>query len=518
MATNVEWDDVQGLVWRGYKQQRYARYEILEISEKTQAKNWLRDVVKLLCTVEGKERAGTISGRNYYVNLAFTYEGLKKLDLGDRDPRSFTLEYREGMAVRGQGGASSSGRSSTLGDVGVSAPELWEWGGTKAGEPRVHIVLMIFAQNEADAGKALSKILDENVRTDEQRYEKRGINLIKQLVGEADGTDTEHFGFEDGISQPIIKDGPKKIRQDNGEFRRLERKGLSPKDVQISRVNTGELVLGYKNERKLLPVSPTVSRSKSGSNELPARGGRLDFGKNGTYLVFRQLEQDVEAFETFLDEEFDRRLAAPGSRFANGIRRNQKEWRDWLAAKMVGRWKNGKPLTRYPDRQPSDQKYENDFYYYDDDRDGMRCPIGSHIRRANPRDSLGSNPRQELQLTKLHRILRRARNYGPRYDSVDKKNLTNKEKRGLQFICLNTDIAGQFELVQQGWINNPQFSSLHNERDPLLAERQQSGCVMTVQARPANLRIDALKQFVTVKGGAYFFMPGKRAATWLVNA
>ena len=78
--------------------------------------------------------------------------------------------------------------------------------------------------------------------------------------------------------------------------------------------------------------------------------------------------------------------------------------------------------------------------------------------------------------------------------------------------------AGQFELVQQGWINNPQFSSLHDERDPLLAERQQSGCVMTVQAMPTNLRIDALKQFVTVKGGAYFFMPGKRAADWLVNS
>jgi deferrochelatase/peroxidase EfeB len=185
----------------------------------------------------------------------------------------------------------------------------------------------------------------------------------------------------------------------------------------------------------------------------------------------------------------------------------------------VGRWKNGAPLTRFPDDATYSVEYgaysevrnpnSNGFFFSTEDPDGLHCPIGSHIRRANPRDTIGLFPRTALRDSKRHRILRRGRNY--RLDD-------GSDETGLLFLCLNTSIATQFEKIQHDWLNNPQFAGLFDERDPLLGQRSEGGCAMTLQARPANLRFPSLREFITVRGGAYFFLPSIRALRWLASA
>jgi deferrochelatase/peroxidase EfeB len=142
----------------------------------------------------------------------------------------------------------------------------------------------------------------------------------------------------------------------------------------------------------------------------------------------------------------------------------------------------------------------------------LACPIGAQIRRANPRDGLGPKPETALRLSKMHRIIRRGRIYGERWSPRGKERGAQNEKdeiRGLHFICLNADIAGQFEMIQHTWMNGPSFKGLHQETDPISHYRLPNSSV-TIQHRPTNLRIP-IPKFVTVRGGGYFFLPGIKA-------
>jgi deferrochelatase/peroxidase EfeB len=165
-----------------------------------------------------------------------------------------------------------------------------------------------------------------------------------------------------------------------------------------------------------------------------------DLGANGTYLVFRQIEQDVARFWNALDR------ATQGD----------AKRREWLAAKVVGRWPIGAPFTLQPDARtdPSPNKDDpsNDFSYRPADADGVACPLGAHIRRANPRDTLGNDPAVALTSARRHRLLRRGRAYG--LPLVNRLTDDGKE-RGLHFVCLNANLERQFEFVQQTWINKP---------------------------------------------------------------
>ena len=142
-------------------------------------------------------------------------------------------------------------------------------------------------------------------------------------------------------------------------------------------------------------------------------------------------------------------------------------------------------------------------------RPGWGCPVGAHIRRANPRDALDpdTGPDQSIRSVNRHRLLRRGRAYHEPSDPSE---------RGIHFICLSANIARQFEFVQHTWLNNPKFAGLYDDTDPLVATHQgDAGRIFTVQARPFRQRVTGLPPFVTVKGGAYFFLPGlRRCASW----
>jgi Dyp-type peroxidase family len=306
----------------------------------------------------------------------------------------------------------------------------------------------------------------------------------------------EHFGFKDGISQPIIR------------FTKRDYETSAP-DRALHVVEAGEFILGYQNENGRMPVSPTVSGARDSGNRLGPlvrrrRWGRRshldglrDFGRNGTYLVLRQLHQNVQAFEQFL-------AATAG---ADPTRQEH------LAARIVGRWRNGTPLTLSPDenKQLPDEEL-NRFGYFSQDRSGYRCPVGAHVRRGNPRDSTTEIDGQThaLQRVNFHRLLRRGRLYGP---PVPADGARSTDNRGLMFLCLNADLRRQFEFVQQTWVNSRKFGDLYDEDDPLVGRCGS----FTVQRPEGHQRVDGLQRFVTVQGGAYFFMPGIRALQCLAD-
>jgi deferrochelatase/peroxidase EfeB len=167
-----------------------------------------------------------------------------------------------------------------------------------------------------------------------------------------------------------------------------------------------------------------------------------------------------------------------------------------------------------PDADDPALSKADDFGYRDSDAQGFKCPIGSHVRRSNPRDTLGPDAATALATANRHRILRRGRSYGVRPKD---RRIDDGVPRGLHFLCLNSDIERQFEFVQQTWVNNPVFGGLDGEVDPLVGNLVKGDEIFTVQADPLRRRVHNLERFVTLKGGAYFFLPSIRALRYLAS-
>jgi Dyp-type peroxidase family len=262
----------------------------------------------------------------------------------------------------------------------------------------------------------------------------------------------------------------------------------------------GEFVLGYPNEYGKLTESPSV--------RINADGQEFDFGKNGTYLVMRQIEQDVKRFWDFMDDN---------SKNPDGST-NMYECIA-LASKMVGRWPSGAPLASSPDRDDPSLETKNNFLFeFQKEENFGKCPRGAHIARANPRDALDKDPKKAFEVANHHRILRRGRSYGrPFITSMEPDKLFNQankeyEERGLHFICLNTNISRQFEFVQSKWLNNKKFNGLYNDADPVSDTGVSD---FTIPERPVTRQIKEIPSFVSVKGGGYFFMPSLSALKFL---
>jgi Dyp-type peroxidase family len=194
------------------------------------------------------------------------------------------------------------------------------------------------------------------------------------------------------------------------------------------------------------------------------------------------------------------------------------ERRQRVAAELVGRWPSGAPLVLAPEHDDPSLHHNNDFGYHEVDQDGIHCPLGAHIRRANPRDSSEKHPVEALRSRNNHRLLRRGRPYGlPIADSPRSDAENEAAERGLLFLCLNGDIERQFEFVQHSWLNNPEFAGLAGEVDPLVGDPGPGGGRFTEQREPVRHRLHGLSRFVAVKGGAYFFMPGLPALRYLAQ-
>jgi len=475
----------------------------------------------------------------WVVNVALTAKGLTKFGITDEERLQFSAEFREGMAPEPASGSDvTPRRCNLLGDVGKNSPEYWQWGGWSANR-EIDGILLLYAAAKAELEKLIKYEIEAaqkyGIRFLESGREGKGDPLI--LRGQIHKDKKEHFGFRDGISQPIIDGTPASTSDQICK---------NPNEARISLVMPGEFVLGYLNERGTrVGRLGTVSRGEPSKANKSSR----DLTRNGTHLVFRQLEQDVAAFHR------DTLRTAERIRGENG--RNIEENREWVMARLVGRKRSGEPLvppstcpsekqtdeendksprtdlltlvkekwewvvsllkgeqqkaeSQTPSPTPIDpakakkeKKERNDFLYYFEDRFGLACPLGAHIRRANPRDLIGPDPDTALRLSKMHRIIRRGRPYGKKWT----KESVEGEERGMLFICLNADIAGQFEFIQHNWLNNGRFSGLYGETDPLLNYPGEDRS-LTIQRGPTSEQVDRVNQYVKVRGGAYFFLPG----------
>lgn len=491
---NIDAADVQGLVARSYKHLHHACYVTVTLPEREdRARAWLRDLIPVVTPATSSNDAVAAEGRAR--NVAFTHAGLQQLGLGNAV--GFSREFIDGLA-----GAGTEHRQRLLGDTGDAAPGRWEWGGPNDG--RLHAVLFLFA-NGADE---LARI----VSAEQVRAQRHDVILTRFLDTNWLRDDKEHFGFHDGIAQPRI----------TGFTSEEDRRGGGE-------IPTGEVLLGYRNAYKHFPLSPTVP-DDANSAELPqlpesdatGRSHLRDLGRNGSYVVFRQLEQDVLTFWETLSAHARPRPDAPPD---PGIRKR-------LAAKMVGRWPNGTPLIEHADAEPPEfDKATGNTFMYRCDLDGDRCPVGSHIRRTNPRDGMHPNTIESLKVADRHRLLRRGRAYGePLAESFDPDDILatkgrgDRGKRGLHFICFNTDIGRQFEFVQSAWMNSPKFDGLYRDPDPIAAPHPrpphmppQQVSNFTEQAKQIRQRCVGLHPFVKTVGGAYLFMPGMKALAYLAK-
>jgi Dyp-type peroxidase family len=274
-----------------------------------------------------------------------------------------------------------------------------------------------------------------------------------------DGVAREHFGYRDRLSQPVIAGT-----------------GEEPTPGSGPPVKAGEFFLGYEDESGAPPPLPQP--------ELLSR--------NGSYLAYLRMEEHVSAFREFLQQQSE-----------------TPDQQELLAAKLMGRWRSGAPLVLSPDKDDpalgGDLQRTNDFLYKDADPHGYRCPIGAHIRRMNPRDTAENMQRRKM--------IRRGGTYGP---ALPAGAPDDGVERGIAAFIGCSSLIRQFEFAMNVWVNDPKFKDLDNERDPIIGTHDGT-FDMTIPKRPIRKRLRGLPAFTTIRGGAYFFLPGMRALRFLAS-
>ncbi|HVK72232.1 MAG TPA: hypothetical protein VM734_02890 [Kofleriaceae bacterium] len=454
-------DDLQGLVVTGWSRFHHAALLFVRLgSDPGRSRAWLREVTDQVgwareAAGEPELRATRPRGFDARVAVALTTRGLAALGVPDDVVDRFPQEAKLNMAERAR----------ILGDAVDELGRPRDWTLTVDG---CDALVLLYAPGAPDR--------DALLREHEQLLRAHGGITVADEKSAA-WAGTEPFGFVDGLSQPVVKGLGARAGQPRG-----------PRDE----IPAGEVVLGYRNAYGQLPQSPTW--------------GDLDLGKHGSYLVFRKLEQDVTGFWRYF-ANLGRTLAGQGPVPADPALATE-----WLAARAMGRWRNGTPVVVYPDAPgPADDRASlNQFEYLaHGDADGLRCPIGAHIRRANPRDARGGGADESWQVVNRHRLLRRGRAFGEAISPEQAMaGATPREPVGLLFLSLQASIARGFEFVQQIWNGNPGFGGLHREPDPITGP---GGCAFTIPADPVRLRLPDLPRFVTPRGGAYFFLPSRTA-------
>lgn len=494
--------DAQGLIVSGFSSLPFGQALFLEFAwtqNEASGGAWLTalQAIAPITDANGKEPRAAA--------LALTWTGLQRMGLPDSALASFPSPFSEGMF--------QEDRARRLGDRRLGA-----WQGTViAGGPRwsanaplqnlpdvpdeeaivtpitVHALLTLYEASESAAQTWASSV--EAALTPLQVRVVHRLPLLLD-VDRTSLISREHFGFADGISQPqpidpqavTLKGSPLVAAGDNG-------------------VPLGEFLIGYQNGHREVAPGPMTPDDSGGAAALlppytPAEGFR-DLGLNGSYLIVRQLHQDVAAFWRSMEEGAARiRSAAPLDAAVSA---------DWLAERVVGRNRDGdllSPTGVLPKNQYN--RPENDFLYLARDPEGKGCPAGAHVRRANPRDGLA--PKLSMGPTLLdaannHRILRRGRKYGPKLEDPAHDD---GQPRGLLFMCLNTDIARQFEFVQQTWLLNSNFATLFDETDPLVGPKG----TLTLKDKPLRCIVE-VETFTQLVGGDYFFLPSLPAIHYL---
>lgn len=466
-ADTVDRADVQGNILQGYGQQR-VRHLVLRVIDASLARRWIGATV-------GDDRSLAPAVTSFApwsrkpatcFNIGITFAGLRALRLPSATLDSFPPPFVLGM----------SARSVKLGDLGDSAPDTWI-------EPfrdpeRVHLIATIHADAPA--------LLDEV----QQHALSSWLGGAFELLGALDGGMFDgamvHFGYRDNISQP--------------RFVGIHDPSLLADPQPLAPLGT--VLLGH----------PTAFEGVTWRVPQPSA-----LGANGSFNAFRILAQDTAGFEAFLDRAADvvlddrraEELLPAGAEAAIVPRGTRHDaMREVLAAKLCGRWRDGTPLELAPDSPSSPSPVSDTDFDYVDDGAGLRCPIGAHTRRCNPREA----KIVQRIATGTRRIVRRGMPYGPAFD----RDRPDEIERGLlgNFIC--ADLAAQFESIQYDWLNlGLQHPQLTGTNDPLLGANSGPDSRFDIPTATGTITITGVPRFVRTRGGAYTFLPSLTALRYI---
>jgi Dyp-type peroxidase family len=375
-----------------------------------------------------------------WVTVAFTWNGLKALGVDATSLATFPEQFKQGMPARAE----------ILGDTGANHPDNWV-GGLASSD--LHAIAILFARDEVER---------ERCNTEHQRLlaDCEGVEVLSSLdllaIPPFD-TAHDHFGYRDRLSQPVIE-GTEDV----------------PTPGSGPPLKPGEFILGYPDEN-----GPPVDLPQP---EILSR--------NGSYMAYRRLQEHVGRFRDFLRQHGE-----------------TPEEQELVAAKLMGRWRSGAPLVLAPDKEDpalgADMQRNNNFNYKEMDPHGYAVPLGSHMRRMNPRDTAANINRR--------RMIRRGATYGLPLPEDAPDDGTD---RGIAAFVICASLIRQFEFAQNVWANDRNFHELGNERDPVIGT-QDGTLEFKIPKRPIRKTITGLPAFTTVKGGAYFFLPGLKALRYL---
>jgi deferrochelatase/peroxidase EfeB len=447
----VDLAEVQGLVIKSYRRIT-SRHLIFRFGDASGGRAFLRELAHRAMMAD----ADPNTAADPLLNVGVTYNGLGALEVDPALLAKFDAVFKLGPgAVK-----------MALGDVpgSRSDPAGW-WEGQFATED-VHCVVHLYARSDdaaADGMHAVREVADANALT--------------ELVPRRDGTTLQgrwfaapkmHFGYTDGISEPAVcwhDDAPR-----------------SPAQLDFR-----HFVLGYSTDQ-----CPSA----------PACGPAADFARDSIYGLFRWVYQDVAAFNRF--------LATEGPQLFPEL--SDADAAELLAAKMMGRWRDGTPLVLSPERPDPQLARSNDFGYATGDPDGLRCPFSAHIRIVNPRDT----PLDPIVVDGVPRILRRGMPYGtPLEGTTD-----DGADRGLVGMFLCADLR-KVVYSLAGWVMRNDFSPVYHAnrrvQDPLFGNRSMPGtsAEFTIPGVGGAATVKSLPDFVHTKGTAFLLYPGKTALTTL---
>ena len=432
------------------------------------------------------------------VNIAFSFDGLKKLGIPDLDAIA-DASFKAGLATR----------SPTLGDpiVGIGAPPNWRLGN---GVGELDGLLVITGRGTPEVAAVLHDLdLAAGQNTWRPFYVETGALRPKPQVGH------EHFGFLDGISQPSVR-GRIDLAFPDTEFLNptIPPDAATPADPNQGLPGSdlhwpGEFVFGYAEQSKA-----DIEKFNG-----PKQGG-LPWMKNGSFMVFRRLEQLVPEFH---------------AKTASLATAHQSQAA--IEARIVGRFPQGAPLienTKGDDKTlGGDPLHNNNFDFVPADSAAALCPFAGHIRKAYPRNDVtpaaasappGSDPNVASEAdTQTHRILRRGIPFGTEVLPSEAAAKRTTQSRGLMFVCYQTAIDDQFEFIIQNWVNNPDFSVAGAGHDIILGQaggairqRVMTGLLAgTTSGQPPQTKFDI--DFVRPTGGGYFFMPSISAVQAILS-
>jgi Dyp-type peroxidase family len=397
----------------------------------------------VLETVHSVQQArASIEKDNRWVSVAFTWNGLRALGADEGSLASFPEEFKQGMVARAE----------VLGDTDANHPDNWIGG---LGSPDLHAIVILFARDEEERVRCQAE-------HDKFIAQCDGVEVLSSLDLEATPPFDyahDHFGYRDRMSQPVI-----------------EGSGEEPTPGSGAPLQAGEFILGYPDEDgppANLPQPETLSR-------------------NGSYMAYRRLQEHVGAFRDFLKKHGQ-----------------TPEEQELVAAKLMGRWRSGAPLVLAPDKDDpalgADPQQNNDFNYKQMDPHGYAVPLGSHMRRMNPRDTAANMNRR--------RMIRRGGTYGPH---LPENAPEDGIERGIAAFVICGSLIRQFEFAQNVWVNDRNFHELGNERDPFIGNHDGT-LEFKIPKRPIRKKITGLPAFTTVRGGAYFFLPGLKALRYLAS-